>query len=117
MTGCQPRWRLVVDRSKSSCNESWNYWDPETDSKDLSEDADAVQADDSCEYSNDGECDEPEYCMMGTDTTDCNSELVKEFDKGHNGFVRRGWGNCCANTCGANGYMVILDLLYLNLEP
>ena len=56
--------------------------DPETDSKDLSEDADAVQADDSCEYSNDGECDEPEYCMMGTDTTDCNSELVKEFDKG-----------------------------------
>jgi hypothetical protein len=51
MTGCQPRWRLRVDRSKGSCTS-----------------------------------------------------------------VTRGYGNCCANTC-ANGYMVILDLLYLNLEP
>ena len=61
--------------------------DHETDSKDLSEDADAVQADDSCEYSNDGECDEPEYCMMGTDTTDCNSELDSQ------GIRRQGAGS------------------------
>jgi len=26
---------------------------------------------DSCQYANDGECDEPEYCHVGTDTTDC----------------------------------------------
>ena len=58
--------------------------DPETDPKDMSDDVDTVEADDSCEYSNDGECDEPEYCLIGTDTTDCNSGLGKEFDdKGH----------------------------------
>jgi hypothetical protein len=28
---------------------------------------------DSCEYANDGECDEPDYCEYGTDTTDCLS--------------------------------------------
>ncbi len=27
--------------------------------------------DDSCQYANDGECDEPQFCEVGTDSTDC----------------------------------------------
>jgi len=27
---------------------------------------------DTCEYANDGECDEPSYCAIGTDTSDCS---------------------------------------------
>ena len=27
---------------------------------------------DSCQYANDGQCDEPEYCPYGTDTSDCS---------------------------------------------
>ena len=29
-----------------------------------------------CEYANDGECDEAEYCMPGTDTADCCMDNV-----------------------------------------
>lgn len=29
---------------------------------------------DSCEYANDGTCDEPDLCKRGTDTTDCRAE-------------------------------------------
>ena len=69
-----------MSEEKEEEEEEASLGDPETDSKDMSDDVDAAQADDSCEYSNDGECDEPEYCLIGTDTTDCNSELGKEFD-------------------------------------
>lgn len=30
--------------------------------------------DDSCEWANDGFCDEPTYCVVGTDVTDCSAE-------------------------------------------
>ncbi len=33
------------------------------------------EAGDSCQYANDGECDVPEYCDAGTDTTDCCSTV------------------------------------------
>ena len=33
----------------------------------------AVAGDDSCRYHNDGMCDEPNYCSVGTDCTDCNN--------------------------------------------
>ena len=32
-----------------------------------------AQQDDSCNYYNDGECDEPQYCAAGTDCSDCGS--------------------------------------------
>lgn len=32
---------------------------------------DGAEADDSCQYANDGVCDEPEYCAVDTDATDC----------------------------------------------
>ena len=31
----------------------------------------ATACDDSCYFNNDGECDEPEYCAVGSDVTDC----------------------------------------------
>jgi len=30
-----------------------------------------MTCEDSCEYANDGECDEPDFCDVGTDCTDC----------------------------------------------
>ena len=30
----------------------------------------------SCEYANDGECDEATYCLVGTDTADCSNALM-----------------------------------------
>ena len=36
-------------------------------------DNEATAGDDSCEYANDGECDEPQDCTAGTDTSDCSS--------------------------------------------
>ena len=32
-------------------------------------------ADDSCEYARDGACDEPHYCAVGTDSTDCGVSI------------------------------------------
>lgn len=32
-----------------------------------------AHADDSCTYAKDGECDEPNICKPGTDTTDCRA--------------------------------------------
>jgi hypothetical protein len=33
---------------------------------------------DSCEYANDGQCDEPDLCPKGTDTTDCSKRRTDE---------------------------------------
>lgn len=70
----------------------------------------AMGGDDSCEYANDGECDEPgiggNYCMSGSDTTDCqpvaflrnrSDECILAF----NGVCDEpdgGTGNCMANS-------------------
>jgi hypothetical protein len=35
------------------------------------DDSDSGGGDNSCEYANDGECDEPLLCAIGTDSTDC----------------------------------------------
>lgn len=35
---------------------------------------------DSCEYANDGTCDEPDLCDRGTDTSDCEFEDDEDFD-------------------------------------
>jgi hypothetical protein len=35
-----------------------------------------VEPGDTCEWANDGECDEPMYCPIGTDATDCDEPVV-----------------------------------------
>lgn len=35
--------------------------------------SDCLEDGDYCEHANDGVCDEPNYCLYGTDTSDCNS--------------------------------------------
>jgi hypothetical protein len=35
-----------------------------------------ASGDNSCRYANDGECDVPQYCAVGTDATDCGGEFV-----------------------------------------
>ena len=37
--------------------------------------------DDACRYHNDGKCDEPQYCIAGTDCTDCGNCLKKSGTK------------------------------------
>jgi hypothetical protein len=37
---------------------------------------DELQPDDSCRYANDGECDEPKYCITNTDASDCDESSV-----------------------------------------
>lgn len=37
---------------------------------------------DSCDYANDGVCDEPDYCSYGTDTTDCEAGSGTQADTG-----------------------------------
>ena len=36
-----------------------------------SADSGGADSDDSCQYANNGVCDEPEFCVVGTDATDC----------------------------------------------
>ena len=42
---------------------SWRTWGVPVD----------ASGDDSCQWANDGECDEPANCAAGTDTSDCGS--------------------------------------------
>lgn len=58
--------------------------------------------DDSCEYAKDGECDEPDYCDPGTDTTDCRADAADDDDGDEPGGQRenRDRGRSC---CMFNG--------------
>lgn len=51
----------------------------------------AHAADDSCQFANDGECDEPNLCAAGTDLTDCGVyeyncvDLTTEYQEAYDG--------------------------------
>ena len=45
---------------------------------------------DSCAFANDGMCDEPDYCLFGTDTTDCDAN-PSEYSYGY-GSYNSGYG-------------------------
>ena len=49
---------------------------------------------DSCEYAEDGTCDEPDLCDEGTDTTDC-SDLEEDEEEPDRGRRNRGPLYCC----------------------
>ena len=42
----------------------------------------AIRAPDTCESALDGECDEPQYCAAGTDTTDCGDDSCASANDG-----------------------------------
>lgn len=46
---------------------------------------------DSCQYAYDGACDEPDYCPVGTDTTDCSGG---SSGPGGGGTCESGWESC-----------------------
>lgn len=54
--------------------------------------------DDSCASANDGECDEPQYCDFGTDTTDCRAARLCEPQCGAQVC---GIDPVCGSSCGA----------------
>ena len=41
---------------------------------------------DSCAFANDGMCDEPDYCLFGTDTTDCNARYSYGYGSYNSGY-------------------------------
>ena len=56
-----------------NCNEGYMYTDAAAADRDHSvmNNLCQVAGPDACQYSGDGECDEPQYCPVGTDTADC----------------------------------------------
>ncbi|CAN0590647.1 unnamed protein product, partial [Laminaria digitata] len=42
----------------------------------------AMRAPDTCASALDGECDEPQYCAAGTDTTDCGDDTCASANDG-----------------------------------
>ena len=58
----------------------------------------ALAGPDSCEYANDGECDEPNLCDVGTDTTDCGGIAAPTLGQQSTGDAPRPHGpNHCAS--------------------
>ncbi len=61
---------------------------------------------DSCEFARDGECDEPENCAWGTDTTDCNTKNQNNNNSNNNCTPNCGDRVCgndpvCGMSCGS----------------
>lgn len=87
----------------------------QTDGSNSGESDGGGASDDSCQYANDGECDEPEFCAVGTDETDCRGDGPTCFDGSQNGNEE---GVDCGGTCnscespplpGQNGGACLVD--------
>lgn len=75
----------LIDRAKAKARNGTTLAEADLDESDDTETDGVVTSgggDDSCEWANDGECDEPEYCDPGTDVTDCSqgSEPIDAAD-------------------------------------
>ena len=73
---CRITGNFVERRKAEPPAESWNSAAAQSAQPDGSQTS--AQPDDSCQYANDGECDEPSPCPTGTDATDCAAESGEE---------------------------------------
>jgi hypothetical protein len=75
-----------------------------------------AQAGDSCQYANDGECDEPKLCASGTDTTDCRNPpgLSGGFDASETAPVDLpGLGTLLASLLGGGLVAILLSFKFV----
>lgn len=68
---------------------------------------------DSCDFANDGMCDEPDFCLWGTDTTDCSTYDPYMYDPyGYGGFLTGGFGGGAGGGDSTECQVRSLNLLY-----
>ena len=77
----------------------------------------AAAGDDSCRYANDGQCDEPQYCAIGTDTSDCIVPPPVLAVPGFNDVVDTAIGGTADLFSGGTGFSLDACRLRCTEEP